>query len=71
MGQFLEDIGLGHHVAAFIEQDVSGDMLLELEEDMLEELEVTSPIERLKIKVKIMVMKEPLRLLPYLMRWYR
>ena len=53
VGQFLKEIGLDHHVAAFIEQDVTGDMLLEPEEDMLEELEVTSPIERLKIKVHV------------------
>ena len=53
VGQFLKEISLDHHVAAFIEQDVSGDMLLEPEEDMLEELEVTSPIERLKIKVHV------------------
>ena len=52
VGQFLEEIGLGHHVATFIEEDISGDMLLEPEEEMLEELEVTSPIERLKIKVQ-------------------
>ena len=52
MGQFLDKIGLGHHVAAFIEQEISGEMLLEPEEEMLEELEVTSPTERLKIKVQ-------------------
>ena len=52
VGQFLEGIGLGHHVATFVERDVSGDMLLEPEEEMLEELEVTSPIEKLKIKVQ-------------------
>ena len=52
MGQFLEEIGLGHHVAAFIEQEISGDMLLEPEKEMLEELRVTSPTDRLKIKVQ-------------------
>lgn len=51
MGQFLEEIGLGHHVATFLEQDVSGDMLLEPDQEMLKELGVTSPTERLKIKV--------------------
>ena len=51
VGQFLERIGLGHHVATFIEQDVSGDVLLEPDQEMLEELGVTSAIERLKIKV--------------------
>ena len=52
VGQFLEEIGLGHHVATFIEQDVSGGMLLEPDQEMmLEELGVTSPTERLKIKV--------------------
>ena len=51
MGQFLEGIGLGHHVAQFTELDVSGEMLLEANQEMLEELGVTSAIERLKIKV--------------------
>ena len=51
VSQFLEEIGLGHHVAEFTEQDISGDMLLDPDQDMLEELGVTSAIERLKIKV--------------------
>ena len=51
VGQFLEEIGLGHHVAKFTEEDISGDMLLEADQEMLEELGVTSAIERLKIKV--------------------
>ena len=52
VGWLLEEIGLGHHVATFIEQDVSGGMLLEPDQEMmLEELGVTSPTERLKIKV--------------------
>ena len=51
VGQFLEGIGLSHHVATFIEQDVSGEMLLEANQEVLEELGVTSAIERLKIKV--------------------
>ena len=51
VGQFLEAIGLGHHMAKFIEEDVSGAMLLEANQEMLEELGVTSAIERLKIKV--------------------
>ena len=51
VGQFLGEIGLGHHVATFIEQDVSGEMLLEANQEILEELGVTSAIERLKIKV--------------------
>ena len=52
VGQFLEGIGLSHHVATFIEQDVSGEMLLEPDQEMLEELGVTSATERLKIKVR-------------------
>jgi len=51
VGQFLEEIGLGHHVATFLGQDVCGDMLLESDQEMLKELGVTSPTERLKIKV--------------------
>ena len=51
VGQFLKAIGLGHHEATFIEQDVRGEMLLETDQEMLEELGVTSAIERLKIKV--------------------
>ena len=44
-------IGLGQHVATFIEEDISGEMLLEANQEMLKELGVTSAIERLKIKV--------------------
>ena len=51
VGQFLEEIGLGHHVAMFTEKDISGDMLLEPDQEMLEELGVTSALEGLKIKV--------------------
>ena len=36
MGQFLERVGLGHHVTTFIDQD----MLLELDQEILEELGV-------------------------------
>ena len=51
VGQFLEGISLGHHVAKFTEEDISGEMLLEADQEMLEELGVTNAIERLKIKV--------------------
>ena len=51
VGQFLKAIGLGHHMATFIEEDVTGEMLLEANLEMLQELGVTSAIERLKIKV--------------------
>ena len=51
VGQFLEGIGLGDHVAAFSEQDISGEELLELDQETLKELGVTSAVERLKIKV--------------------
>lgn len=51
MGHFLEEIGLGHHVATFNEQDISGDMLLEATDETLEELGVKSATEKLKIKV--------------------
>ena len=36
VGQFLDGISLGHHAATFIEQDVSGDVLLEPDREMLE-----------------------------------
>ena len=55
VGQFLETIGLGHHVAAFIEKEISGEMLLEPEEEMFEELGVTSLTEGLKIKVQELI----------------
>ena len=51
VGQFLEEIGLGHHVATFIEMDIIGELLLEPDQEMLEELGVTDAVERLKIKV--------------------
>jgi len=52
VGQFLEGIGLHDHVAAFSEKDIGGEELLELNQEMLEELGVTNPIQRLKIKVQ-------------------
>ena len=51
VGQFLEGVGLGHHRHAFCDAEVNGDMLLDEAEEMLAELGVTSPTERLKIKV--------------------
>lgn len=51
VGQFLKEIGLDHHVSAFSEQNISGEMLLEATDEMLEELGVTSATEKLKIKV--------------------
>ena len=54
MGEFLEEIGLGDHVASFIEKRISGDMLLgdtDETDEMLEELGVESATEKLKIKV--------------------
>ena len=52
VGQFLQEIGLSHHVAAFIEQDISGDVLLEPDQEMLKELGVSSAVVRKKIKTK-------------------
>ena len=51
VGQFLEGVGLGHHRNAFCDAEISGDVLLDAAEEMLEELGVTSATERLKIKV--------------------
>jgi len=51
VGQFLEGVGLGHHLDAFCDAEISGEMLLDATEEMLEELGVTSATERLKIKV--------------------
>lgn len=51
VGQFLKGIGLDHHVSVFTKENISGDILLEATDDMLEELGVTSATEKLKIKV--------------------
>ena len=51
MGQFLEEINLGQHAAAFSGEEISGEVLLEATDEMLQELGVNSPIERLKIRV--------------------
>ena len=51
VGQFLKGIGLDHHVSVFSEGNISGDILLEATDEMLEELGVTSATEKLKIKV--------------------
>ena len=42
-------------MAAFSSEEISGDMLLEAKDEMLEELGVTSAVERLKIKVQGLV----------------
>ena len=55
VGKFLKTIGLGHHVATFIERDISGDMLLGDIEEMLEELGVINAAEKFKIKVYIYI----------------
>ena len=39
-------------MAAFSSEEISGDMLLEATDEMLEELGVASAVERLKIKVQ-------------------
>ena len=51
VGHFLEEIGLSHHVASFIEQDIDGDFLLEATDETLQALGVKSVAEKLKIKV--------------------
>ena len=54
VGEFLEEIGLGDHVASLIECEISGDMLVgdtDETDEMLEELGVKSATEKLKIKV--------------------
>ena len=51
VSQFLQGIGLGQHAIAFSREDISGEMLLEATDEMLEELGITSTIEMLKIKV--------------------
>ena len=51
MSQFLQGIGLGQHAIAFNREGISGEMLLEATDEMLEELGVTSAVEMLKIKV--------------------
>ena len=49
--QFLEEIGLSHHMAIFSDEEIDGDMLLESTDEILKELGVNSAVERLKIKV--------------------
>ena len=54
VGEFLEEIGLGDHVASFIDREISGDMLLgdtDETDEMLEELGVKCATEKLMIKV--------------------
>ena len=51
VGLFLEEINLADHVASFKDREISGDILLEATEEMLEELGVTKAFDRLKIKV--------------------
>ena len=53
VGQFLKEIGLGHHTATFIEEKIDADMLLEAGQKMLKDLGVVSAVEQLKIKVHV------------------
>ena len=48
---FLEQNKLSKYLAIFRESGMDGDLLLEADDSVLEELGVTSAIERLKIKV--------------------
>ena len=56
VGWFLEGVGLGHHLDTLCDAEISGEMLLDVTEEMLEELGVTSATERLKIKVPLRVL---------------
>ena len=48
--EFLTQAGLGQYVEAFREAQISGEVLLEADSEVLQELGVASAIDRLKIK---------------------
>ena len=48
VGKFLREIGLDHHVAEFRKEAISGEMLFEATEEMLQELNVTNSAEMTK-----------------------
>ena len=54
MAEFLKSVGLGQYAEQLVEADISGDMLMEVEEavdEMLMETGVESPLHRIKIMI--------------------
>ena len=51
VGKFLESIGMGQYVATFAENDMNGEMMLEADDQVLEEIGVESRLHRIKIMV--------------------
>ena len=54
VAEFLQSVGLGQYAEKFVEDDIRGDMLIEVEEaddEMLIEAGVQSPLHRIKIMV--------------------
>ena len=51
VAEFLRSVGLGQYTESFIENDISGEMLLEAEDDDWTELGVNSHLHRVKISV--------------------
>ena len=49
VANFLRNIGLDRYTTSFTEQGISGDLLLEADNEMLRELGVESPLDQLKI----------------------
>eukprot|EP00049_Salpingoeca_infusionum_P006925 m.112890 g.112890 ORF g.112890 m.112890 type:complete len:844 (-) comp13494_c1_seq4:100-2631(-) len=50
--EWLETIGLGAHVAKFEDEGVDGELLVELDMEMLEELGISSKVQRKKLVLK-------------------
>ena len=51
VAEFLKSVGLEQYTESFIENDISGEMLLEAEDDDWTELGVNSHLHRIKISV--------------------
>ena len=55
VAKFLQSVGLGQYAEKFVENDIRGDMLIEVEEEaddeMLIEVGVQSPLHQIKIMV--------------------
>ena len=51
VAKFLESVGLGQYVERFVEDEISGGVLVEADDEVLMENGVQSPLHRIKIMI--------------------
>ena len=71
VAEFLQSVGLGQYSEKFLESDISGDMLLQADDDVMEEVGVQSRLHRVQIVVQFRrhVLKKNARL-KFGMGWF-